>query len=92
MTDSIRLAGVLISRAAAEAFGAAEPTRVGHGLAYHQGNLSGTVIGALRKRGFLTPGCGPVEIDGQQRTVSFITDAGHTALRQWREANNAQAR
>jgi hypothetical protein len=86
MSNSIRLAGELTPRTVAEAFASAEPTKVGHGLAYHQGNLSGTVIGALRKRGFLTPGYGPVDVDGQQRTVSFITDAGHTALRQYRES------
>lgn len=81
MTKKLKLAGELIPANVAEAFRNAVPHRTDGGAwAFHNGILAAGQIGALRKRGFLTGGYGPVTIDGQQRTISMLTEKGRQAL------------
>jgi hypothetical protein len=77
----VRAAGERLPRSVADAFRSASPYLTeGGGRAYHNGILAAAVIGALRKRGFLTSGHGPVAIDGCQRTISLLTIKGAAAL------------
>jgi hypothetical protein len=82
MSGLIKLAGKSIPASVALPFREAKPFMTdGGATAYHNGHLAAAVIGALRKRGFLTPGYGPVTVEsGQRRTISMLTELGVQAL------------
>jgi hypothetical protein len=49
------------------------------------GLLPAATIGALRKRGFLTPAHRPIEVNGQQRAISLVTEKGLQARKELAE-------
>lgn len=86
--SKVVLAGESLPLHIASAFARAKPYVFETGAkGYHNGVLSAAVIGALRKRGFLTGPCSTkVSIPGDgcgQRTVSLLTRKGMQALEEF---------